>query len=197
MIHKESYWSDRYERQETQWDAGDITTPLKMYFDQLTDRALKILIPGAGNAHEAEYLWKNGFANVFVLDISARPLQHFKNRVPDFPDKQLLHANYFELTGHYDLIIEQTFFCALHPSERDAYAKKTRQLLRHSGKLVGVLFDDALFDDHPPYGGHKQDYMPIFKKYFDIHTFERCYNSIKPREGRELFVNIRPEEINV
>lgn len=32
--------------------------PLKVYFDQLTNKDLKILIPGGGNSHEAEYLLK-------------------------------------------------------------------------------------------------------------------------------------------
>lgn len=188
MIFDENYWTQRYNQQQTQWDAGEITTPLKEYFDQLTDKSLKILIPGCGEAHEAEYLWKNGFKNVYLADISKYPLDDFKSRVPDFPEKQLLHVNYFDLKMQFELIIEQTFFCALHPSERLNYAKKTLDLLKPGGKLVGVLFDDPLFDDHPPYGGNKETYLPFFEPFYTIQVFDRCYNSIKPRAGRELFI---------
>ena len=46
MIHDEGYWTDRYIKNNTQWDAGEITTPLKNYFDQLLDKDLNILIHG-------------------------------------------------------------------------------------------------------------------------------------------------------
>ena len=57
----ENYWTERYANNQTGWDFGYVSAPLKEYFDQLTDRSLRILIPGAGNAYEAEYLWSLGF----------------------------------------------------------------------------------------------------------------------------------------
>ena len=36
------------------------------------------------NAYEAEYLFNQGFKNVFVMDISALPLRNFKERNPNF-----------------------------------------------------------------------------------------------------------------
>ncbi|SHI83533.1 Thiopurine S-methyltransferase (TPMT) [Algibacter luteus] len=52
----ENYWTQRYNERQTGWDVGKPTTPLKTYIDQLKNKSLKILIPGAGNAYEAEYL---------------------------------------------------------------------------------------------------------------------------------------------
>jgi len=66
------YWSKRYEENQTGWDIGYPSTPIKTYVDQLENKDLKILIPGAGNAYEAEYLWQQGFKNVHVLDILGR-----------------------------------------------------------------------------------------------------------------------------
>ena len=60
-----NYWEERYQKGETGWDAGTITTPLKEYIDQLTDKNLTILIPGAGNGHEFDYLIDN--RNTFSL----------------------------------------------------------------------------------------------------------------------------------
>ena len=193
MIHDQTYWTERYYAQQTQWDTGHITTPLKEYFDQLTSKDLKILIPGCGNAHEAAYLHAEGFSNVQLVDISEVPLKSFARKYPDFPKGSLVQANFFDLAGKYDLIIEQTFFCALHPSERMQYARKMFELLVEQGKLVGVLFDDELFTDHPPYGGEREEYRKYFEPYFQFNVFDLCFNSIKPRQGRELFINLSPK----
>jgi len=184
----ENYWTERYHNQHTGWDLGKISPPIQQYVDQLTDKNISILIPGAGNAYEAAYLYQQGFHRTYVLDISLYPLRQFQKNYPDFPKEQLLHQNFFELEGNYDLILEQTFFCALQPDLRGQYVNKMLSLLKDGGKLVGVLFDDPLFEDHPPFGGNKSLYLTYFKSHFQIITFERCYNSIKPREGRELFM---------
>ncbi|CAN0596971.1 unnamed protein product, partial [Ectocarpus sp. 12 AP-2014] len=116
---EKEYWTERYQNQNTGWDIGYPSTPLKNYIDQLTDTSIKILIPGAGNAYEAQYLWEQGFNNVVVIDISEFPLEDFKKRNPDFPAAQLLHRNFFEHQESYDLIIEQTFFCSFVPTDEN------------------------------------------------------------------------------
>jgi thiopurine S-methyltransferase len=191
----ENYWTDRYDQGMTQWDIGHISTPLKAYIDQLDDPGLKILIPGGGNAYEAEYLFNRGFSNVFVVDLSDRPLHNLKERVPNFPEDQLIKGDFFDLDDTNDLIIEQTFFCALHPDLRTDYALKVLELLQPGGRLVGVLFEDTLFSDHPPYGGFRDEYITYFEGRFEVCVFERCYNSIPPRTDRELFINMRKPAI--
>jgi thiopurine S-methyltransferase len=186
----EEFWSKRYIENQTQWDIGYVSTPLKTYFDQLEDRELRILIPGGGNGYEAEYLFLNGFENVFLLDISEEPLRRFSRRNPGFPTAQLIHEDFFQHDGKYDLVIEQTFFCALDPALRPAYAEKMHEILKEKAKLVGVLFEDELFEDHPPFGGFRDEYITYFEKYFNLKVFETCYNSIPPRQNRELFINL-------
>ena len=183
----ESYWDNIYKEGNTGWDIGTISTPLKEYFNQLKDTSLKILIPGGGNAYEAEYLYKKGFKNVTIVDISETALNNVQKRVLNFPKSQLIHQDFFEFEGSFDLIIEQTFFCALDSSLRKEYAKKMYALLNPNGKIVGLLFDFPLTSDGPPFGGSKEEYIPYFKPLFNIEILERCYNSISPRAGRELF----------
>lgn len=188
-ILDESYWQNRYESAETGWDAGAITTPLKNYFDQLTNKDMDILIPGGGNSHEAEYLFNLGFRNITVIDIAQAPLENLKRRVPAFPTIHLLHQNFFDHSGKYDLIVEQTFFCALDPALRANYAKKMLELLKPGGKLSGLLFDDPLQDRNPPpFGGSMDEYRTYFEPYFRFKVFESSYNSIPPRKGKELFM---------
>lgn len=185
------YWNERYLSDDFGWDIGNVSTPLKTYFDQLKNKNLRILIPGAGNSYEAEYLHNTGFKEVYVCDIAKTPLENLKQRCPDIPDDHLLLVDFFELKEKkFDLIIEQTFFCALKPGLRQSYFKKMCQLLAPGGKLVGLLFDDVLNTDKPPFGGNKKEYLGYIRD-FKIQTFEKCYNSIKPREGRELFMNLQ------
>lgn len=185
-----AYWTERYETNNTGWDTNGITTPLKEYFDQLTNKNLKILIPGAGNAYEAGYLWENGFKNTFVLDWSPVPLENFKHKYPGFPNDQLIEGDFFEMMGQFDRIIEQTFFCAFHPKRRVDYAKKIPELLTEEGKLAGLLWNCDFGVDGPPFGGTNEEYLRLFSPYLKIDILEKCYNSIKPREGRESFITM-------
>jgi methyl halide transferase len=190
MILDKEYWDKRYLEKETGWDIGHVSTPLKEYFDQIDNKDLKILIPGAGNAYEAEYLFNNGFNNVFVLDISPVAIAEFKHRVPGFPWDNIICEDFFNHHDQYELIVEQTFFCALEPHLRASYVKKMSELLIPGDRLVGLLFNTKFEKDGPPFGGSKEEYLKYFEPYFKIHTFETAYNSIKPREGRELFINL-------
>lgn len=183
----ETYWSQRYLNNETGWDVGSPSTPLKEYIDQLENKNIKILIPGCGNAYEAQYLFENGFTNVFVIDLSPIPLQNLKKRLPDFPESQLLEGDFFDLTNHFDLILEQTMFCAIDPRLRMEYARKATEILNEGGKLVGVLFNRE-FEGGPPFGGTKDEYVTYFSNHFQNVYLEPCYNSIKPRQNSELFM---------
>ncbi len=187
------YWSSKYIESDMGWDVGEITTPLKTYFNQLTDKSLRILIPGCGNGYEAEYLHNLGF-DVIVIDLSEYPLNNLNERCPSFPSEKLVQADFFDFIGSFDLIIEQTFFSALNPNLRDSYVKQMHNLLSPGGKLVGLLFNIDLFDDHPPFGGNLELYKPIFEPYFTFNVFEKAYNSIEPRMGNELFMNLEKKQ---
>lgn len=186
----ESFWSEKYVCGETGWDIGYISTPLKEYIDQLKNKDLKILIPGGGNSYEAEYLFNKGFTNVSVIDISIIPLENLSNRVPSFPKKNLLHLNFYDLEDTFDLILEQTFFCAQEPKFREKYISKLYKLLRPNGKLVGLLFNIPLNNDKPPFGGSEEEYRFLFKDSFVIEKMETAYNSIPQRAGNELFISM-------
>lgn len=188
-----SYWNNRYLSDDFGWDIGACSTPLQQYIDQLDNKDLTVLIPGAGNAYEAEYLYRQGFKNVFVLDFAKEPLQKFHERMPDFPEVQLIEQDFFRHEGQYDLVIEQTFFCALSPELRPRYVQQMHGLLKAGGRLAGVLFNDPMNADKPPFGGNMEEYRKLFEPLFKIRTLAPCYNSIKPRAGREAFIILEKE----
>jgi len=159
------------------------------------DKNLQILIPGAGNGYEAEYLFNKGFKNVTVIDIVEPPLKNIQKRIPDFPKEKLIATDFFDHQGKYDLILEQTFLCALDPSLRNKYAEHIYELLKPNGKLVGVIFTDPLDSTTPPFGAKKEEYEHLFKEKFNTLSLDKCYNSIKPRAGRELFMQLKKREM--
>lgn len=193
MVLDKTYWTSRYENQSVGWDIGYVSTPLKTYIDQLSDKEIRILIPGAGNSYEAEYLYGRGFHNVYVCDLSPIPLQRLRESITDIPESRLIEGDFFELEGQYDLILEQTFFCALNVDLRSNYIQKMHQLLVPKGQLVGVLFNRHFDLPGPPFGGSLAEYRFLFASLLDIDIMEPCYNSIPARSGSELFIRcIKP-----
>ncbi len=187
----DEYWSNRYETDDAAWDVGIISTPLKEYIDQLTDKNISILIPGCGNSYEAAYLLQQGFTNITVVDISSTLCKIISIKFAEYIGKGLniVCGDFFELNASYHLVLEQTFFCAFDTSLRNAYAKKMHQLLKPGGKIVGVLFNRE-FEGGPPFGGSEEEYRKLFQPYFTVVLMEACYNSILPRKGKEIFVQL-------
>ncbi len=184
-----AYWTSRYQNKETGWDIGH-PGPLARILDQLENKDLRILIPGCGSGYEAEYALQCGFTKTHLLDFSQKPLEAFKLRCPQFPEDQVHHADFFSHSGEYDVILEQTFFCALPPKWREKYVRKMHSLLAENGLLTGVLFNFPL-DSGPPFGGSKEEYIQLFSRKFDIIKMEPCSFSIKPRSGKELHIKFR------
>ena len=190
-ILNEAYWNQRYEQKQTGWDIGYASAPLVHFAESIENKALKVLIPGCGNAYEAVRLFELGFKDITLLDIAPVLTKVLEEHFADLPIK-IITADFFIHQGQYELILEQTFFCALDPSLRKAYAAKMHELLRPGGMLAGVLFDRD-FEGGPPFGGSKAEYRLLLEPHFEIRKMEACYNSIRPRAGTELFFIVVPK----
>ncbi len=187
-IYPPEYWDEFYRQNSTGWDIGYVSTPLKEYFDQLDNKNLKILVPGAGNGWEVEYLYNAGFKNTFLLDFSNAAIDSFKKRFPVFPEKNIIKEDFFKHKGKYDLIVEQTFFSSIPRDKRKQYVDNVYELLNTGGKFVGLLFNHEFGFAEPPFGGTPEEYKKLFSNRFSFIHFDVAYNSIKPRKSRELFV---------
>ena len=179
------YWSERYRTARTGWDIGGANAGLIGAFTTYVRPDARVLVPGAGRGHEAEALWMRGYTNVYVCDWAEEAFVTLQHSAYLPSDDRLLVGDFFELDGPYDAILEQTFFCAIDPSQRDRYVDKCAELLSPGGRWVGLLFDRD-FEGGPPFGGTKQEYRDRFSRHFDIQLLGRFDGSIAPRAGREL-----------
>lgn len=184
------YWDNQYQSNTTGWDLGEISPPIKSYIDTLEDKAIQILIPGCGNTYEAEYLLDKGFTNVTVIDIAPTLIENLKTKFKNTSNINIVLGDFFEHQGEYDLIIEQTFFCAFPPTMRQKYVWKMHQLLANKGKIAGLLFNRT-FESGPPFGGSQEEYNLLFQQAFSFLKMDVCQNSATPRTGSELFIELQ------
>lgn len=191
----DEYWSQRYQAEQIGWDIGMVSTPIKTYCEQIKDKNLRVLIPGCGNAHEAMFLLENGFTDITLVDISKVLVDKLQTELKTYIQSgfcKVIHLDFFKITGTFDLVIEQTFFCALDPILRNKYVDKMYDILAPQGKLVGLLFNRD-FEGGPPFGGNIKSYRSLFFQKFEILSLEESYNSIAPRQGAEVFINFRKQ----
>ncbi|MEL7424968.1 MAG: methyltransferase domain-containing protein [Bacteroidota bacterium] len=186
------YWERRWQDQQTGWDIGQASPPLMQYATPLLSDNPRILIPGAGRAYEALALHQTGFSNVMVCDWAATAFDHLRASAPNFPEEHLLVGDFFDLplSGEVDLVLEQTFFCAIDPSLRPRYVEKMYSILRPGGRLAGVLFAKPFPFTGPPFGGTRTEYEALFSERFQILQLEVSPHSIRPRLGNEFFVEL-------
>ena len=182
----QTYWDDRYQENNIGWDIGHVSPPLKICIDQIKDKNAAILIPGAGNAYEAAYLLSEEFTNITIIDIAPSVVIKLQEKYKNYPAIKIISGDFFEHEMKFDIILEQTFFCAIDPDLREAYAQQTHDLLRPKGKIIAILFDRS-FEGGPPYGGSKEEYIQLFTTKFNILFLEANQQSIPQRMGSELF----------
>ena len=186
----QDYWDAQYKANITGWDLGLVSPPIKSYVDTLKDKDIAILIPGCGNTYEAAYLLEQGFTNVTVIDIAPTLVKIIDEKFISDTRIQVLLGDFFDHKGEYDLIIEQTFFCALPPLMRQKYVWKMHELLAKNGILAGLLFNRT-FEVSPPFGGSQEEYELLFVNPFDFIKLEKSDNSIAPRSNSELFFEFK------
>ena len=182
------YWNKQYESNTTGWDLGEVSPPIKAYIDQIENKNCRILIPGCGNTYEADYLLQQNFTNITIIDIAPTLVKKLNIKYADNPNIHIILGDFFTHEGQYDLIIEQTFFCAINPTLRELYVKKMNELLAPNGKLMGVLVNRTFDVQGPPFGGSQDEYKKSFEPNFDFMHFIPCYNSYHKRANTELFI---------
>lgn len=186
-----NFWNSRWEHNETGWDIGYASPAITSFLENYPNKEAAILIPGCGNAYEAEWLFNQGFTNITLIDIAPLLVQSLQEKFKATPSIKVICTDFFQHNNTYDLIVEQTFFCAISPSLRKEYVTKMHSMLNTNGEIIGLLFNKEFEKQGPPFGGTITEYQLLFSPYFTIQKMEDCYNSIPPRAGSEAFIHLK------
>ena len=181
-------WQSHYESNDLGWDLGQVAPPfVKLWQDKKLPLG-KVLGPGCGRGHEVMFLAEKG-CEVTAVDFSQGAVTYLKNTLKEKSlDCRVLHEDFFCLDdshdGIYDLVLEQTFFCAIAPRQRKDYIQKVSRVLKPEGMLVG-LFYHTNKEGGPPYNTTYEDIEINFSKYFQIKQLEKTLLSAEQRKNKE------------
>ena len=186
----QTYWNTQWQNNTTGWDIGYPAPAIVKFMDEWVNKESSILIPGCGNAYEAEYLIEKGFQNITLIDIAPDAVLRVQKKFEGRPEVNIILGDFFTHEGQYDLIIEQTFLSALPPLLRPKYVWKMHHLLKENGRLIGLLFNRQ-FDVSPPFGGSIVEYERMFDGAFTWNEIKVANNSIPERKEMEVFIDLK------
>tara|TARA_B100000965_G_scaffold377161_1_gene371015 strand:+ start:524 stop:1171 length:648 start_codon:yes stop_codon:yes gene_type:complete len=186
------FWEDLYQTDDDKWDLKDSTPIFKKLANELSLGDLCII--GCGRGYDAIEFAKKGF-KVTAIDFAPYAISSLMemSKIEDV-DLKIIQKNIFDLLpdffNSFDYVIEQTCFCAIHPSRRKDYEIIVRGILKTGGHLVGLWFplDKDLAEEGPPYGTSIDEVKSTFDSGWEITKEEFSEYSIKPRKGREKLV---------
>jgi len=184
-------WQRHYDEKDLGWDLGQVAPPFMNLLESNVITPGKTLVPGCGRGHEVVYLAENGF-DVTAVDYSIGAVDYLRQVVQQRKlNIEVLHIDFFDLNsthdGIYDLLIEQTFFCAISPNERTLYVTTVARLLKSGGMLAGLFYNTDK-EGGPPFNTTEEDIIKHFSELFEIRDLARAKNSAIQRKDKEFLV---------
>ena len=181
-------WQGHYESNDLGWDLGQVAPPFVKLWEEEKLPAGKALVPGCGRGHEVIFLAENGF-EVTAIDFSKGAVTYLERALKERSlSGQVLHQDFFGLDNShddvYDLVLEQTFFCAIAPRQRQDYALNVARILKPGGMLVGLFYHTSK-EGGPPYNTTREDIEVNFAKNFKIQALHKTTLSAEQRKDKE------------
>jgi methyl halide transferase len=181
-------WQKHYDENDLRWDLGQVAPPFVRLWEEKKLGQGRVIIPGCGRGHEVLFLARNGF-QVTGLDFAPGAVDSLSLSLKDNGlQADVLHQDFFQLDenhiSHYDLMLEQAFFCAIHPSKRSAYVATAARILREGALLAG-LFYETDEEGGPPYNTTPADILEHFSDEFHIEALEKTPHSVEQRKDKE------------
>ena len=184
-------WQRHYDEGDLGWDLGQVAPPFIKLYESNTIVPGKTLVPGCGRGHEVIYLAENGF-EVTAVDYSSGAVNHLNSTVQEHKLKcKVLHMDFFGIdsahNGIYDLLIEQTFFCAISPERRPSYVSTVARVLKQGGMLAGLFYHTGE-EGGPPFNTTREDILKHFSGSFEIQQLSKSEDSAEQRKNKEWLV---------
>ncbi|PRQ46013.1 putative methyl halide transferase [Rosa chinensis] len=183
-------WDKCWEQGLTPWDLGQ-PTPVIAHLHRLGALPKgRALVPGCGTGYDVVEI-ACPERHVTGLDISHnainKALQLFSS-LPNAMHFTFLKVDFFTWhpTELFDLIFDYTFFCAIEPDMRSAWAQKMRDILKPDGELITLMFPISDHLGGPPYKVSVSDYEEVLHPMgFKAISILDNHLAVLPRKGRE------------
>ncbi len=181
-------WQKHYDENDLGWDLGQVAPPFVSLLESNTIKPGITLVPGCGRGHEVIFLAENGF-DVTAVDYSPGAVNHLKMVLQERKlISQILHMDFFSLDSThdelYDLLIEQTFFCAISPTQRPLYVATVARVLKKGGMIAGLFYNTGQ-EGGPPFNTTRGDIIKHFSSLFEIRELSQARNSAEQRKDKE------------
>ncbi|XP_023871976.1 probable thiol methyltransferase 2 isoform X2 [Quercus suber] len=192
LVHKDSTdgWEKSWEQGVTPWDLGQ-PTPILLHLHQTGALPKgRALVPGCGSGYDVAAIAcpERYVVGLDISDIAIKKAVELSSSLPNASYLNFLKADFFTWNPSelFDLILDYTFFCAIEPDMRLAWAQRIRDLLKPGGELITLMFPISDHVGGPPFKVSISDYeevlLPMGFRAVSIVDNEMA---IGPRKGRE------------
>ena len=190
------FWQGVYDAGDTRFDLKGPSAPLLDWLDANAPRPGSAIVPGCGFGHDVLELARRGW-DALGVDLAETPVAVGRASAAKagLSDKAtFLEADVLALDhpAAYDLLFEQTCYCAIEPHRRDDYARFAARVVKPGGTLVFVVFPVDGRSGGPPFNIGVDEVKLRFAAAFDL---VRMGPPLRPssvgRAGKELFAELR------
>lgn len=182
------FWNGRYLTGETGWDLGEPSPPFVALHREGRIAPCEVVVPGCGAGWEVAWLAARGY-RVTGIDFAPEALARTRARldagglVAELVAADLLHPPE-ALWGRFDLMLEQTCFCAIDPVRRDDYVNAAWRLLKPGGRLIGLFYAHGK-PGGPPFHTEPDEVAARFGGRFEVASLALTPHSHERRQGEE------------
>ena len=192
--YSQADWQNHYDASDLGWDLGAVAPPFARLLEDGLLKPGKTIIPGCGQGHEVVYFAGHGW-DVTGVDYSPGAVALLKQALQEKKlTAQVLHQDFFTLdeshSGVYDALLEQTFFCAIHPENRRDYVETAHRILKPGGFIMGLYYETGE-QGGPPFNTTEQDLKEHFSEKFSWVRLEKCDHSAEQRKDKEWLAILR------
>ncbi|KAE8815793.1 putative thiol methyltransferase 2 [Hordeum vulgare] len=183
-------WEKSWESGVTPWDLGKPTPIIEHLVKSGTLPKGRALVPGCGMGYDVVALAspERFVVGLEISNIAAEKAKQWSLSLPNTDCFTFLVADFFKWrpSEPFDLIFDYTFFCALDPSLRLAWAETVSRLLKPDGELITLIYLISDQEGGPPYNNTVADYQKVLEPLgFKAICMEDNELAIKPRKGCE------------
>ncbi|MEB3206583.1 MAG: methyltransferase domain-containing protein [Vampirovibrionales bacterium] len=174
-------WNERYRQRDTPWNLEKPALAFEKLAQggwSLNDHVYalpagaKLWLPGCGLGHDAAVFGDRGY-DVIGVDLAPLAIASADERYGHLAQFQLQDGLHPAKSHHgqFDAVMEHTFFCAIDPACRKAYARAVAAVLKPGGKLFGIFWLHQQAGG-PPFDVTRHELKDLFLDAFDWLAFE-------------------------